>query len=359
MAEGADDSGEKTEEPTQKKIEDARKRGDVIKSQEVNNLFMLGGAALALAIFGADAARGLVSALGAFLGHMHDVPINGLTLTNVALRMMLVVAAALALPFLLLVIAALAGNLLQTGFLWTADPVTPKLSKVSPISGLKRLFSGQSLMNFAKGVGKLTIVGVAVGFAVWPERERLGLLAELDVAGFMPYAFDLSIKVFGTAIAVMIVLAGADYFYQRHSWYKRQRMSMQEIREEYKQMEGDPKIKARIRQIRQERSRKRMMAQVPEASVIVTNPTHYAVALKYETGMNAPVCLAKGVDALALRIREKGREHDVPIVENPPLARALYANVDVDEEVPAEHYRAVAEVIGYVMRLKRTRRSWQ
>jgi flagellar biosynthesis protein FlhB len=359
MAEGADDDGEKSEEPTQKKMDDARKRGDVVKSQEVNNLFMLAGAALALAIFGGDAAASLAAFLGNFLGNMHEVATDGLSLTNVALRVVLLIGAVLGLPFLILIVCALAGNLVQTGFLWTADPVTPKLSKVSPIAGFKRLFSVQSLVNFGKGIGKLILVGVAVGFAVWPEREALGLLAELDVTGFMPYALDLSIKVFGTAIAVMIVLAGADFFYQRQSWYRRQRMSFREIREEYKQMEGDPQIKARIRQLRQQRAGKRMMAQVPEASVIITNPTHYAVALKYEAGMNAPLCLAKGMDALALRIRERGREHDVPIVENPPLARALYASVEIDAEVPAEHYRAVAEVIGYVMRLKRGRPSWR
>lgn len=358
MADGADENGEKTEEPTQKKIDDARKRGDVVKSQEVNNLFMLAGAALALALFGADAASELTSALAAFLGNMHEIHADSLTLKAVALKVGLLIAAALALPLLLLIVCALAGNLVQTGLLWTADPVTPKLSKISPIAGFKRLFSMQSLMNFAKGIGKLVLVGVAVGFAVWPEREKLGLLAELDVAAFMPYTLDLSIRVFGTAIAVMIVLAGADFFYQRHSWFKRQRMSFQEIKEEYKQQEGDPQIKARIRQIRMQRAGKRMMQQVPEASVIITNPTHYAVALKYEAGMNAPLCLAKGVDALAFRIREKGKEHDVPIVENPPLARALYASVEIDAEVPEEHYRAVAEVIGYVMRLKRGRRAF-
>src|SRR5690606_12404326 len=140
------------------------------------------------------------------------------------------------------------------------------------------------------------------------------------------------------------------------TWLARQRMSHREVREEYKQMEGDPQIKARIRQIRAQRSRKRMMAQVPQASVIITNPTHYAVALRYEAGLGAPICLAKGMDAVALRIRALATEHEIPIVENPPLARALFASVDVDDEIPTEHYKAVAEVIGYVMKLRRETR---
>jgi flagellar biosynthetic protein FlhB len=151
---------------------------------------------------------------------------------------------------------------------------------------------------------------------------------------------------------VLAVIAVLDYLYQRYQFFKRNRMSRQEIKEEHRQSEGDPAIKAKVRQIRQERSRKRMMAAVPDATVVIMNPTHFAVALKYESGeMAAPVCVAKGVDALALRIRAVAEENQVPVVENPPLARALYASVEVDEPVPSEHYKAVAQVIGYVMRL--------
>ena len=153
----------------------------------------------------------------------------------------------------------------------------------------------------------------------------------------------------------MTVLAAADYLYQRHRWHEKQKMSLKEIKEEFKQQEGDPHVKSKLRQIRLERSRKRMMAAVPQASVVLTNPTHYSVALKYEMGMGAPICVAKGVDQTAMRIREIAREHDVPIIQNPPLTRALYATVDIDGEVPEEHYKAVAEVIGYIMKLKNRR----
>ena len=152
---------------------------------------------------------------------------------------------------------------------------------------------------------------------------------------------------------MMAAVAIADYFFQYRQWYERQKMSLQEMKEEYKQSEGDPHVKGRIRQLRQQRMKKRMMAAVPKASVIITNPTHYSVALAYDRGMPAPVCVAKGADHLAFKIREIAKQHDIPIVENVPLARSLYATVDIDEEIPVEHYHAVAEIIGFVMRLKR------
>jgi flagellar biosynthetic protein FlhB len=171
----------------------------------------------------------------------------------------------------------------------------------------------------------------------------------MGVVGDMSH---LLYKVLLAALVVLAIIAAADYVIQRYRFLQRNRMSKQEVKEEFRQNEGDPQIKAKIRQIRQERAKKRMIAAVPEATVIITNPTHYAVALKYESGqMAAPICVAKGVDALALKIREVAREHDVPVVENPPLARALHATVEVDEQIPTEHYKAVAQVIGYVMRL--------
>jgi flagellar biosynthetic protein FlhB len=162
----------------------------------------------------------------------------------------------------------------------------------------------------------------------------------------------MSLKLLGAVVAIMAIVAALDFLLQYRQWYERQKMSLRELKDEFKDTEGDPKIKARIRQLRHERMRKRMMAAVPDATVVITNPTHFAVALKYDRGMPAPICVAKGVDAIALKIREVAGEHGVPIVENPPLARVLHATIDVDDEIPAEHYKAVAEVIGYVMKLK-------
>ena len=163
---------------------------------------------------------------------------------------------------------------------------------------------------------------------------------------------NLTLHLMGAVVAMLAAVAIADYFFQYRQWYQRQRMSLQEIKDEFKQSEGDPHIKGKIRQLRQQRMKKRMMAAVPNASVVITNPTHYSVALSYDRGMSAPICVAKGVDNVAFKIREIAKKHDIPIVESVPLARALHATVDIDEEIPVEHYQAVAEIIGYVMNLK-------
>jgi flagellar biosynthetic protein FlhB len=188
---------------------------------------------------------------------------------------------------------------------------------------------------------------------LWPERHRMEAMVKLDPAALLSATTGMTIHLLGAVVAALAIVAIGDYFFQYRSWFQRQKMSLQEIKEEFKQSEGDPHIKGKLRQLRQQRSKKRMMAAVPKASVIITNPTHYSVALSYERGMSAPICVAKGVDNLAFKIREIAREHDIPIVENVPLARALYATVEIDQEIPTEHYHAVAEVIGYVMRLKR------
>jgi len=257
-------------------------------------------------------------------------------------------------PVAIFVIAGIAGNLIQHRAIFTTEPLKPKLEKVSPIAGFKRLFSMTSLVNFLKGVAKLVIVSIVMTLVLWPERGVLVDLVTSDPADVMAVAREMSLKIFGGTLAVLAIVAALDYAYQRHKWLQKQKMSIKEVRDEYKQMEGDPAVRAKLRQIRIERGRKRMMASVPTSTVVITNPTHYAVALKYETGMRAPVCVAKGVDRVALRIRGVAEENRVPVVENPPLARALHASIEIDDEVPPEHYKAVAEVIGYVMRLGRT-----
>jgi flagellar biosynthetic protein FlhB len=202
------------------------------------------------------------------------------------------------------------------------------------------------------------LVGGVIVAVLWPDMGRLGDMVSADPALILVDFQVLGLKVFGAVLAVVTILALADYLYQRNRWWNRLKMTVQEVRDEYKQMEGDPTIKGRIRAIRNERSRRRMMANVPKATVIITNPTHYAVALKYDRSMPAPLCLAKGADDVAFRIRELAKEHDVPIIENPPLARALFATVEIDQAIPTEHFKAVAEVIGFVMRM-RNKRGWQ
>jgi flagellar biosynthetic protein FlhB len=264
-----------------------------------------------------------------------------------------VLIAALGVPLLMLALTAIAGNMVQHRLVWSGESLKPKLSKVSPAAGVKRIFGKQAAANFAKGVFKLAALGAVMTAILWPERHRLESMMHFDPAEILGVTTNLTLQLMGAVVAMLAVVAIADYFFQYRQWYERQKMSLQEMKEEFKQSEGDPQVKGRIRQLRQARMRKRMMAAVPKASVIITNPTHYAVALSYQRGMSAPVCVAKGVDLIALKIREVAGQHDIPIVENVPLARALYATVEIDDEIPVEHYHAVAEIIGYVMGIRR------
>ena len=348
----AEDHEDKTEEPSQKRLDEALQRGDVVKSQEVSTWFVMGGATLVLMVFSGGMSRDLSATMRGLVANSWQIPVDAQALPGLFQKLGGELLAAISIPFLLLLIAALGGNLVQHRLVWSLDGLTPKLSKISPMAGLQRLFSKQSLANFAKGLLKLVIVGGVLTALMWPDRVRIASLVPLDPAALLPFIASLALKLMGAVVAMLAVVAAADYLFQYQQWHQRQKMSLQEVKEEYKQNEGDPTVKGKLKQMRQARSRKRMMASVPKASVVITNPTHYAVALQYERGMNAPVCVAKGVDVLARRIREVATEHAIPIVENPPLARALHATVQVDQTIPPEHYKAVAEVIGYVMRLR-------
>ena len=350
------DQEDKTEEPSQKKLDDALERGDVAKSQEVPALFVLFVATLVVMVAAPWSFAELSRVLARVMASAHDIPTDGGHLRGLVLRLGLAVGGALAVPLLALAVAAVLGNVVQHRLVWSLEPLTPKFSKVSPLAGFKRLFSSESLANFAKGLVKIIAVGAAIWIVLWPERDRLDTMIAMDTRAVLPQAQDLVLKLLSAVLAVMLVVAGLDYAYQRMKWMNRQRMSIKELKDEHKQQEGSPEIKQKVKQIRAERARRRMMAEVPKATVVVTNPTHFAVALKYEAGMAAPRCIAKGVDAVALRIRRVAEEAGVAVVEDPPLARVLHATVDIDDEVPPEHYKAVAQVIGYVMNLQRRRR---
>ena len=352
MAETAEQD-DRTEDPTQRRLDQAIERGDVANSQEINTLFVLGGLALAVLVLSGPMTRSLAIDLRGFLMNAHLVPQDGAGLTAAGRHALWAWLAAVALPLGLIALAGLAGGGIQHRPLWSAQPLKPQLGRISPLSGAKRVFGREAFVQFVKGLLKILIVGSVAGAVLWSDRDRLDGLARLEPAALLPILLVLAMKLLGGVLAIHAFLAAGDAVYQRMAWLKRQRMTKRELKEEYKETEGSPEIKARLRQIRMLRLKKRMMTAVPKATVVVTNPTHYAVALQYETGMAAPLCVAKGVDALALRIRAVATEHGVPLVENPPLARALHATVDVDQEIPVEHYKAVAEVIGYVLRLRR------
>ncbi len=353
MAEEADNS-DKTEDPTQKRLDEALERGDVVKSQEVNTWFVIAGATLVLIQFAGGMSDGLTTTMRGLLANAHSIRMDGPSLPSLFQKIGLEMLAAVAVPFLVLTVAAFVGNIVQHRLVWSYDALTPKFSKISPMAGMKRLFSKQALVNLAKGLVKIVLIGSVLTGMLWPEWGRLEGLERTDPAAILPLTYTLAVKLMTAVAAMLAAVAAADYLFQFRDWYARQKMSLQEIKEEYRQNEGDPVIKGKMKQLRNTKQRRRMMQKVPKAAVIITNPTHYAIALEYERGMEAPICVAKGMDAVALKIREIGAKHSVPIVENPPLARALHATVEIDEPIPPEHYKAVAEVIGYVMKLRRT-----
>ena len=351
MAEDRDDS-QRTEEPTQRRLDDAREHGDLVKSAELSTLVVLAGGAISIAMFGHATAEGFARAFRAFLEQPDQMALDGGGVMAIFRGALWHLAMLLGAPLAIIGGMSLGGHLLQNRPVFAPERLKPSLSKLSLVSGFKRMFGLEGLANIAKGLVKIAIVGAVVWMTVWPERGRMeSTLSETpgEIAGDMVH---LLLRVLVAALAVLAAIAAGDYLLQRFQFLKRNRMSRQEIKDEFKRTEGDPIIKARIKQLRVERARKRMMAEVPKATVVIANPTHYAIALRYEQGKTpAPICVAKGMDSLALRIREVAEEHKVPVVENPPLARTLYAAVDLDEAIPAEHYKAVAQIISYVLRI--------
>jgi flagellar biosynthetic protein FlhB len=346
------DASQKTEEPTQKRLDDARKKGQGAYSREVLNWLMMLAVAIIVMTLAPGAMGSLGNALRPFLERPHAMSlaapdsVSGMGATAFA------VLRPIAVPLGLLAAAAIAGNFVQRGVRFDAEQLKPKLENISLPQGVKRLFSMRAVVEFTKNLMKIVIVGVVAALTVMPELdsiERLISMSTIDTAHTLQ---QIVTRLLIGTLAALTAIAALDYFYQRLAFMKQMRMSREELKEEFRQTEGDPQIKLRIRQLRQERARRRMMAAVPTADVVITNPTHYAVALKYDEAVAmAPILVAKGADAVALRIRAVAKENEVPIIENPPLARALYA-LDLDAEIPGEHYRAVAEIIGYVWRLK-------
>jgi len=350
-----EDQTSRTEEATPRKLEEARRKGDVAKSPDVPQWMSLAAACGVIAAGGGMFATQMTGDLLPFIAAPQDM-LGALDSGDGASLMARALWAAT--PFLGAVLfaaglAGAAGNLAQHGFLWTPDKLKPDFARLSPMQGFKRVFGIDGLIAFLKTFAKV----IAVGFIAWlvmkPHAREFENLAAMGPGAILPFCQKLTFSLMIGILAFLGVTAAADWLWQRLRFAEKMKMSREELKEDYKQSEGDPHVKARLRQLRVERSRKRMMQNVPKATVIITNPTHYAVALRYVQGETAaPLCVAKGVDTLALKIREVGAEHDVPILEDPPLARALYATVDVDETISREHFEAVAKVIGFVMNPK-------
>ena len=352
MAE-SEDQESKTEEPSQKKLDDAREQGRFPVSQELKHWMMLGAGTMIVAMGLPLLSRQMTGILRALIEQPDAYPMDeggvGHMLAAIGGAIALYVMA----PLLFLLVVALASGMIQTGFVMSWSKIAPQWSKISPMAGFGRIFSIRNLVEFAKNLLKIGLIGAVGLYVLWPALMGLEPLINEHPQAAMTSTWQLSVRMMTAVLAVLAGIAALDYFYQRFSFMRSMRMSREEMKEEMKQQEGDPHIKAKIRQMRQQKARRRMMAAVPTADVVLTNPTHFSVALKYDSAKAAaPMVVAKGADRVALRIREVAREAGVPVIENPPLTRTLYKAVDIDEEIPVEQYQVVAEIISYVYRLK-------
>ena len=352
-----DDDSDKTEEPSSKKLEEARQKGQVPQSKEIAHWFMILAAGIIVYTLSPAIGAELYADLIGFIATPHQFILSDTNLGDMLTVLLLKVIMVLMLPFVLLMVAAFLAHVLQFGILFAPDSLEFKLERISIIKGFGRLFSMRSVMELVKGLIKIAVVGAVIYGVINPVFYQASDYIHYEVSELAKLIYKLTGKILMVVVAVLTSIAMIDWLYQRFTFMKEMRMSKQELKDEYRQSEGDPVIKQRQRQIRADKARKRMMAAVPKSTVVVTNPTHYAVALLYEDGkMEAPKLVAKGVDAVALRIRQVARENNVPIMENPPLARTLFAHVEIDQEIPADYYKAVAEVISFVLRLRRNKR---
>ncbi|MDR9854556.1 flagellar biosynthesis protein FlhB [Paenibacillus sp. VCA1] len=346
-------AGEKTEKATPKKRQDTRKKGQVAKSQELSGSVVLLASFLSLLMFGGFIKERLV-------GLFKDVFLNRLNsgvsignVMNMAMEYVIQILILMAPLFITTVVLALVANVAQVGFMLTGEMLKPKFSKLNPIKGFKNIFSVRSLVECLKSIFKVTVIGLLVYQTLSGALPKIGKLSEMNLEKTFHFAADLTMNLGLKIGAALFAMAILDYLYQRYEFEKSIRMSKQDIKDEYKKMEGDPLVKGKIRERQRRMAMQRMMQEVPKADVVITNPTHFAVALKYEgSKMEAPQIIAKGQDFVALRMKEVAKEHGVITMENKPLARALYHRAEIGDSIPADLFQAVAEVLAYVYKLK-------
>ena len=346
---------EKTEAPTEKKRRESREEGQVAFSRELPSAALLAGILLTLIATSPlilDAFREMTTQIFQEMSKADELSIGSLYDLSGKIFSTLLPAFA---PFAaIIVLVGILASILQVGVQITLKAIAPKFNKISPLTGLKRLFSTQSLADFLKSMAKLIIVGI-VGYITYMDKiTELNGLSVATPEAILEYNFTVVAEVSGKIVLALVAIAIFDYLYQRWHHEKQLMMTKQEVKEETKQTEGDPQLKARIRQIQREMSNARMMQEVPKADALIVNPTHFSVAVLYDRDvMEAPEITAKGIDHMALRMRTVARENSVPILERPELARDLYANVEIGETIPERFYKAIAEILAFVYRLRR------
>jgi flagellar biosynthetic protein FlhB len=345
------DAASRTEEPTPRKLQKARANGEVVKTPDLPQLTSLAAVSAVVLLGGGWFCRNLANHLQPFLASPDSIRVEGADGVHLARVVGETAAPALFAVFGAAMVAGVFGNVIQTGLVFSTEKVfTLDLSKLSPASGFKRVFGLDGLAAWLKSLTKVLLTAALAWWVLYPHWAELTNLATLEPIATIAFSVDVLRRLVFAVAAFLLVIAGADWFWQRQRFMERMKMTKEEVKEDFKQSEGDPHVKARQRQIRVERARRRMMQAVPDATVVVMNPTHYAVALKYDSDVaQAPLCVAKGLDSLALKIREVAEEAGVPVLEDPPLARALYATVEVDEVIPPAHYEAVAKIIGFIL----------
>lgn len=344
---------EKTEQPTPKKRQELKEKGEVAKSKELPSVAVLLAALITLSLFGSFMYNQIQLIMkGAFsfsILNDFNIPEFLKFSQNIIGRFIILLSPLFAAIF----ITAILSNVMQVGFIVSGQTITPKLSKIDPIKGFGRLFSKQAFMELFKSLLKLTIVGGVAYLTVKGEMKNFYFLGDMELKSIFVYILKIFFKIFVRCSLAMIVLVVIDYVFQRWEFENRIKMSKQEVKDEFKKSEGDPLIKSKIKSIQMEMARKRMMQDVPEADVVITNPTHLAVALKYDSStMTAPRLIAKGSRKMAEKIKEVASEHKIPILENKELARNIYSLVEVGQEIPPALYQTVAEVLAYIYRLK-------
>jgi flagellar biosynthetic protein FlhB len=344
---------EKTEQPTAHRLSEGRKRGDVAKSMEVPSAAVLLLALISIYLMGKYLLGNLLLILRHYLPSLHIIEINAGNMPTITKEAMMYSAMVVGPLMAVVLIAALIGNYAQVGFLFTTEKIAPKFEKIDPIQGVKRLFSMQTFANSIKSIAKLLIVGIVAYLEIVKNLDNLIPLMDQEPYPILVFYAKISFWIFLKAAVIIALLAAIDYWFQRWQFMKKMKMTKQEVKEEAKMTEGDPLVKGRIRSIQMEMARKRMMAEVPKADVVITNPTRLAVALSYDSEtMTAPIVTAKGAGILAKRIKEIAREHYIPVVEDKPLARALFQHVEINKSIPDNLYQAVAEVLAYVYGIK-------
>jgi flagellar biosynthesis protein FlhB len=347
------DEDSKTEDPSQKRLDEALEKGNVATSKEVGSFFTVLVLAVTVSWFAPSIMIDAKKMLMPFLDNAYSIAVDQKGVGLILYKLSFASFAVIILPLLATMVAAIAAGFLQHGFVLSTEPMKPKLNKISPMAGFKRIVSMRSLVEFIKGIIKIIVISIVAYMAVEPMLGHFKQLPDQSTHDMLIFLASICTKIMVWVAIAMFFIALFDVMYQRWQHTKSLRMTKQEVKEEYKQSEGDPHIKGKLRQLRMERAKNRMMASVPTADVVITNPTHFAVALKYDTtSMQAPVVVAKGQDLVALRIREIAEENKVPVVENPPLARALFSSTEIEQEIPLAHYEAVAKIISYVYGLK-------